>query len=255
MYLLYVDESGGDDADAQSKHFVLGGICAFERVPYHLSAQVDEILNEFCPNATVPVELRASAVWSGNGEPWESMPRARRSELLRAVYALLSAERKGVVLFGVAVEKASPPPIPCVQRACEEMAGHFDAYLSALESSGAAKERGLIIFDESRHEKTVQLLMAQYRTTGASFGRVKHLAEVPLFTDSKITRMLQLADFVSYAIFKRYERNDTEFLDRILPRFSSSGGRIHSLIHLTPNHHECFCPPCLSRRMAAPAHA
>ena len=49
----------------------------------------------------------------------------------------------------------------------------------------------------SKHENTVQALLAQYRTTGASFGKIKRLAEVPLFTDSKITRMLQLADFVA----------------------------------------------------------
>jgi hypothetical protein len=251
VYLLYVDESGGDDADASSRNFVLGGISAFERVPFHLCAEVDEIIERFFPGSVASIELRASALWNGSGEPWGSMLRSRRSELMDAIYHLLAQDRKGVVLFGVVVEKSDCPTFPCVQKASEEMAGHFDLYLSALEASESEKQRGLMIFDESRHEKTVQMLMGQYRTTGASFGRVKHLAEVPLFTDSKITRMLQLADFVAYALFKRYERSDTAFLDMILPRFSSSGGRLHSLFHITSKHWECFCPPCLSRRAGA----
>lgn len=248
--MLYVDESGGDDADAQSKHFVLGGICAFERVPYHLSAQVDELVARFYPNATVPIELRASAIWSGNGEPWESTARDKRLELMNEIYSLLVQERK-IVLFGVAVEKSSSHAFPCVQRACEEIVGHFDAYLSSLEASESEKQRGLMIFDESRHEKTVQMLMSGYRTTGASFGRVKHLAEVPLFTDSKITRMLQLADFVAYAVFKNYERSDAQFFNTILKRFHQSGGKLHGLFHLTARHQECYCPACLTRRASS----
>ena len=139
-----------------------------------------------------------------------------------------------------------------IQRTCEEIAGHFDAYLQTLEI-GNEKQRGLMIFDQSRHEKTVQALLTQYRTTGASLGVVRHMAEVPLFTDSKITRMLQLADFVAYAIYRRYESSDAQFLDMILPRFSESGGVLHGLKHLNANHQDCFCPACLSRRTSTTA--
>ncbi|MBM3775036.1 MAG: DUF3800 domain-containing protein [Acidobacteria bacterium] len=175
------------------------------------------------------------------------------------VYDLLSLERKGVALFGIAMFKPGFQRswVPPIQMTCEEMAGHFDAYLQSLEvASNTAgdkpgeKQRGLIVFDQSRHEKTVQTLMTQYRTTGASFGRVKHLAEVPLFTDSKITRMLQLADFVAYAIYRRYEHGDSQFFDMITPRFNEREGVLHGLVHLN-NRRECFCPACLTRRQVA----
>lgn len=96
--------------------------------------------------------------------------------------------------------------------------------------------------------KRLQALLTQYRTTGASFGKVRHLAEVPLFTDSKITRMLQLADFVAYAIYRRYESSDAQFFDIILPRFTESAGKLHGLVHLTARFRECFCQPCFSHR-------
>jgi Protein of unknown function (DUF3800) len=253
MHLLYVDESGGDDQSPQDQHFVLGGISAFERVPYHLSRDVDEIQKQFFPTVSDPIEFRASAMWNGNGEPWNSMKRVDRMNIMRQIYRLLARDTKGVVLFGMILHKPDFPTSSPIQKTCEEMAGHFDAYLQTLELADKEKEkqRGLMIFDQSRHEKTVQALMTRYRTTGASFGLVRHLAEVPLFTDSKITRMLQLADFVAYALYRRYQSSDTQFFDVILPRFSESGGIPHGLKHMNANHRECFCPGCLSRRSAA----
>ena len=151
------------------------------------------------------------------------------------------------------MNKRDYPSVSPVQKTCEEMAGHFDGYLTGLElaDKNREKQRGLMIFDQSRHEKTLQALLAQYRTTGASFGKVRHLAEVPLFTDSKITRVLQIADFVAYAIYRRYESADAQFLDMIMPRFCESAGKLHGLMHINLNHHACFCQPCLSRRTAS----
>ncbi len=251
MHLLYIDESGGDDPNSSDAHFVLGGICAFERVPYHISREVDEIQQRRFPGITTPIEFRASAIWNGNGAPWDSMSRADRKSLMLEIYKLIAKEQKGVELFGVALSKHDLPRASPIQITCEEMAGHFDAYLQSLEAEGEEKQRGLMIFDQSRHEKTVQALMTEYRTTGASFGRVRRLAEVPLFTDSKITRMLQLADFVAYAVYRRFESSDAQFFDIILPGFVESGGVIHGLIHLNANKRECYCPGCLTRRNAA----
>ena len=93
--------------------------------------------------------------------------------------------------------------------------------------------------------------MTQFRTTGASFGRVKRLAEIPLFTDSKITRLLQLADFVAYAVYRRYESGDTQFFEMILPTFHEGSGILHGVVHLHSDHRNCFCPACLSRRSAS----
>ena len=75
------------------------------------------------------------------------------------------------------MNKRDYPSVSPVQKTCEEMAGHFDGYLTGLElaDKNREKQRGLMIFDQSRHEKTLQALLAQYRTTGASFGKVRHL--------------------------------------------------------------------------------
>lgn len=250
MYLLYVDESGGVTENDQ-KYYVLGGVSAFERKPYFISNDLDELQAKLFPAVTEPIEFHSSAIRNGNGEPWESMKRQDRTLVLDAVYDLLAHTENNVSLFAVAMHKDSFPGADPIQKTCEEMAGHFDAYLARQETRqpGAEKERGLMIFDQTNHESTLHALLTEYRTTGASWGKIKHLAEIPMFTDSKLTRMLQLADFVAYAVFRRYEHGDSSFLDRIINKFDQSGGRLHGLVHLVSNYHECFCPACSTRRV------
>lgn len=248
MQLLYIDESGGED-EGSTNYFVLGGVATFERIPYFVCSEIEQIQQEFFPGTTSSIEFRASAIWNGNGQPWDSMARPERARLMRRIFDYI-AKRDDLVLFAIPFHKPSFPSDHPVQRTCEEMTGHFDKYLENLEieRSEFGKQRGLMIFDQSRHEKTVQALTAQYRTTGASFGRVRRLAEVPLFTDSKITRMLQLADFVCYAVFRYYERSDAQFFNLIIRRFHQSAGKLHGLFHMMSNYQECYCPGCLSRR-------
>jgi hypothetical protein len=249
MFLLYLDESGGTTTEDQD-YYVLGGISAFETRPYFLCKELDDLQKSAFPDIATPIEFHASQMVNGNGEPWSSIAREDRNRLVSKVYEIIASFGGNVTLFAVAMHKRSFPRAEPVQRTCEEIAGHFDAYLARqeMEHPRGEKQRGLLVFDQSRHEKTLHALLAEFRTTGASFGRVKHLVDVPMFTDSKLTRMLQLADFVAYAVFRRYQRHDSRFLDQIIHRFDQAGGKLHGLIHLMSNYQDCFCPACLTRR-------
>jgi hypothetical protein len=105
------------------------------------------------------------------------------------------------------------------------------------------------VMDESRHERPLQALARHFRVNGGRWGRFRNLAEVPLFVDSKASRLIQLADLVAYATWRRYEHSDGRFFDALIPRFDSDGGVIHGLVHRR-GQRECFCPACHSRRSA-----
>jgi hypothetical protein len=178
------------------------------------------------------------------------MSKPDRLKLMNEMCQILANSADTISLFAVAMHKPSFLSQDPVHRTCEEIAGHFDAMLTGLEMrQGAEKERGLMIFDQTAHQKTLHSYISQFRSTGATWGKVKHLAEIPMFTDSKLTRMLQWADFVAYAVFRRYEHADTSFFDRIVSKFHhSSNGILHGLVHLVSNYQECYCPACSTRR-------
>ena len=74
-----------------------------------------------------------------------------------------------------------------------------------------------------------------------------NLADVPFFVDSKVTRGIQYADLVAYAMWRKYERGDSDFFDVIADWFDSEGGVVHGLHHYRNRDEPCDCPACLSR--------
>ncbi|MBV8088770.1 MAG: DUF3800 domain-containing protein, partial [Alphaproteobacteria bacterium] len=58
---------------------------------------------------------------------------------------------------------------------------------------------------------------------------VRNLAEVPLFTDSRSSRLVQLADHVAFAMFRSYEHSDHQYFDIIRHRFDQEGSIVHGL--------------------------
>jgi hypothetical protein len=242
MHLLYVDESGNPDGQ-EDRYFVLGGVAVFEREVYWINEQINAIAGKYFPNAEI--EFHAQAIASHRDEPWHSCPTEQRNQIIDELCGTICSRR--VALFGVAVEKITTQDP--VARAFEEICNRCDLFLRRLHAQGDT-QRALIIFDESRYEASLQTLLAEYRSLGTRYGStVKNFADVPFFANSKATRLLQLADLVAYAVFRRYERGDTRLLDKIISKFDTEDGVIHGLVHLTRSGSTCTCPACLTRRL------
>ena len=84
---------------------------------------------------------------------------------------------------------------------------------------------------------------------GHNGGNLRNLAEVPLFADSKASRLIQLADLIAYSLWQYYVRADASFLNEFADFFDQHEGKIHGLHHKT-NNRQCSCPACLTKRMA-----
>lgn len=68
-----------------------------------------------------------------------------------------------------------------------------------------------------------------FKYEGHTWGKTSNYAEVPVFLDSKASRLIQLADLVAYAIFRKYEACDDSFFNEIRHCFDSEGGVNHGL--------------------------
>ena len=131
--------------------------------------------------------------------------------------------------------------------AFEDLCSRFNLYLQRLASSGH-RERGLVILDKSTYETTLQRMSVEFRTLGTQWGVIRHLADTPFFVDSRASRVIQLADHVAYAVFRRYHARDAQYFDLISSKFDAHDGVVHGLAHKEPELRDCMCIACFSRR-------
>ena len=229
MFLLYSDESGSAK-DASQTYFVLAGFCIFERQSYWLSKELDSIAARF--NAADPssVELHGSPMFGGRSF-WRQFPVADRHQAMTDALSLLNSSDRSSRVFVCVVNKVNASPSDPVELAFEQLVSRFDQYLMRLHKENKT-ERGIVIFDKSTYETTIQNLATDFRTIGHTWGVVRNLAEVPLFLDSKASRLIQLADLIAYSAFRHYEKGDNRFFSIIEGRIDSAGGAVHGLYEL-----------------------
>lgn len=109
----------------------------------------------------------------------------------------------------------------------------------------------MMLLDQSAYETPLQTLARDFRRLGTRWGGVHQIAEVPVFVNSAASRLVQMADHVAYATFRRYHAKDAQYFDIICPKFDSVDNVVHGLSHKNLEIHNCMCPACLSRRVSA----
>lgn len=281
MYLLFVDESGTHPGPHP---FVLGGIAVHEDDAATLQKELDELVIKHLgriPPDLDEYEIHASEMRNAKKPKvlgpqkvsiWANVPRPTRLALIadaqRALVDFKPANPKlPAVLFGVAVERdfhSDWSPVERERWAYEVLLGKFDVMLKTVRNQRGLPNRGLVIHDRRVvAERDIQSWTASWRSTAERIGQLRNLADVPLFGDSRATRLLQAADLVSYAVFRRYNRQgpDPSAFDMLWDGFHAEGETIHGAVHYTPSYGQgsCNCRPCEQRlkaeaaRMAKPA--
>lgn len=249
MHILYVDDSGSV-GDATQRYLVLGAVSVYERGIYHLINQTDQCVAGFKLGQPDEIELHGTDMYGGRGKPWSGMKvRSEREALITCALDTLVSYHAAVRLFSIVVDKAAVSPRDPIELAFEELCNRFNLFLQRVRNRTGEDQKGLVVMDESKHEKPLQRLARNFRTSGGRWGQFRHLAEVPLFVDSKATRIIQLADLVAWSTFRKYEFSDGRFFDPLIPRFDQDGGVIHGLFHMrgAASHDVCYCPACMSR--------
>ena len=247
MYVLYLDDSGSVK-NPNERHFVLAGIAVFERQTYHLIAEADQFVSSLNLGEVHDVELHGSTMANGKKAPWRGIPRIERLDTIERGLGLLRGAHWSVRAFAVAVDKHEAPGKDPVEYAFEEMCNRFNLFLARLHRNGDT-QRGLIVMDEWHYEDALQRLARRFREDGTRWGQLKNIAEVPLFVDSTASRLIQIADLLAWAVWRRYEFSDTRYFDQIVGRFDKEGGVLHGLVHRRSATEECHCPAWLSRSL------
>ncbi len=246
MHLLYLDDSGSA-TNPKEQYLVLGGLSVFEAQSHWITQELDRLAEDINPVDPHSVEFHASEIFSRRTQPWKHLSRDEARGTIKSVLAVLAEAYDTARAFACVVHKASFPNQDPMEIAFEDLCSRFDRYLQRLRADGD-KQRGLVILDKSAHETTLQRMSVGFRTLGTRWGVIRHLADTPLFVDSRASRVIQLADHVAYAVFRRYQSGDTQYLDRIGHKFDSEDGIVHGLAHKELGNPRCTCIACLTRR-------
>lgn len=251
MYLLYLDDSGSPN-NQQEEYFVLGGLCVPENSVRWLTGELETLAQEIDPDNPRSVEFHAAEIFRGRDGVWQNYRKKedRVAIIKRVLLVLEKASPGSVVVFACAVHKQSTSGDP-VQTAFEQLSSRFDIYVRRQNAERGERQRGMIILDKSSYETSLQNLAAQFREEGTRWGsRLSTLSEVPLFVDSKASRIIQLTDHIAYAVFRRYNAADLTYFNCIESCFDQTAGVMHGLVHWQLSNRNCTCPACVTRRLS-----
>jgi hypothetical protein len=156
-------------------------------------------------------------------------------------------------LFAECVDKIYFDPTKATrsidEQCFEQIVSRFEQYLQFIEKGGSSSCFGLLIHDNNetiakKHTK----LMKAFHQTGTLWTQVTHIIETPLFVDSQLTSMVQIADVCSYALRRYLENNEEGIFDMIFQRADRKDDTVVGIRHFTRP--QCSCKICVAHRKA-----
>jgi hypothetical protein len=154
-------------------------------------------------------------------------------------------------LFAECVDKTHFKPaiakLSVDEQAFEQLVSRFEHYLKIFSKSTISKQYGLLIHDNNETvNKHHTRLMKTFHRHGTFWTDIHNIIETPLFVDSQLTSMVQLADVCSYAIRRYLEKSEDTLFSEIFKIADKKGGKVVGARHFTM--HSCTCRVCQTHR-------
>jgi hypothetical protein len=133
------------------------------------------------------------------------------------------------------------------EQAFEQIVSRLEQYLQNMGRPGGAIRYGLLIHDNNQtvaHRHTE--LMKRFHANGTLWTGIHSLIETPLFVDSQLTGMIQVADLCGYALRRYLENGETPLFDQVFQRADRVGNVVVGVRHFTRL--TCACRICVGHR-------
>lgn len=129
------------------------------------------------------------------------------------------------------------------EQAFEQVVSRFEHYLKISTRSFKYKQYGMLIHDSNQTvEKNLTDLMKSFHYNGTLWTKIHNIIETPLFVNSELTSMIQIADVCSYALRRYCENNETHLFGEIYKIADKKDGRTVGVRHWSEN--TCNCEIC-----------
>lgn len=151
-------------------------------------------------------------------------------------------------LFAECIDKTHFDPVrtgrTIDEQALEQVVSRFQQYLSMI-AGGAVGPNGLLVHDNNlTMAKKHTALIRDFHSRGTLWTAIDRIIETPLFVDSSLTRMVQLADLCSYYLRRFVENGETEMFRKIFKRADRFRGKTVGVRHFAG--YSCTCEICAS---------
>lgn len=136
------------------------------------------------------------------------------------------------------------------EQAFEQVVSRFEQYLLNTSPKHGTKHRGLIVHDNNETiARKHTALMREFQEAGTFWTKIEHIVETPMFVDSSLTRMVQVADLCAYALRRYLENKEEELFKLIYQRADRVGKRVLGVRHFSEA--KCACLICESHKTKA----
>lgn len=140
------------------------------------------------------------------------------------------------------------------EQAFDQIVSRFEHYLQILDvaqkSNPSSPRRavlnyGLVIHDNNETiAKKHTDLMKKFQKQGTLWTKVTNIIETPLFVNSQLTSMVQIADLCSYSLRRYVEKGETELFNHVFKRADRKDKTVVGVRHYTEQ--TCSCIICSS---------
>ena len=127
----------------------------------------------------------------------------------------------------------------------EQVISRFETFLKNMSKFTTKRKRvyGILIHDNNETvAKKHTGLMLQFHRKGTLWTKIKNIIETPLFVDSQLTSMVQVADLCSYALRRYFENGEIDLFERIFKRADRKFGTVVGVRHFS--NPQCKCDVC-----------
>lgn len=133
---------------------------------------------------------------------------------------------------------------PIFDNSFKYLVARFDAFLENF-SGTQYNYHGILIQDNNETMATqLTAMMRKFHKTGTLWNPETRIIETPLFVNSELTGMIQLADLIAYCTRRFFENGETDLFNRIYPRFDRKPrGAVVGIRHYT-GAFNCKCKVC-----------
>ena len=127
-----------------------------------------------------------------------------------------------------------------------QIVSRFEQYLENI-GEPAKRSFGLLIHDnnETVASKHTQL-MKFFHQEGTLWTDINNIIETPLFVDSELTSLVQIADLCSYSLRRYLENGERQLFDLVFQRADRKGNTVVGIRHFTKP--SCDCDICVGHR-------